>query len=454
MLEDHTAAFSRGDPQTVGGALDELVELERVKAAACARQAHLLALGVVLAEREAGCGGSGSSGSGDGDGGSDRRSGGDGSSAAGERRTVTFGPDSPARRRELVMRSFISEVGCALRLAEGTVGRLICDAQTLTLDLPDTLQALRSGQIAYRHAQILVQHALSLPPDARRGFEQHALPAAEKLTPARFDAGVKALRERLHPESIVVRHEQAAQTRCVFFEADRDGMAWLHHRLAAVDAMAIDDQLDQVARGMRSDEETRTHAQLRADALTEALLVGGGASSAIGRAAIVPTVVVTVPVLTLLGRSDDPAELEGFGPIDPETARELAARAPSFIRMLTDPDTGETLSVGRKRYYPSADMRLALRLADVTCRFPGCGRRAPRCELDHCAAWSDGGATTLDNLHHLCSKHHHLKHESNWTVSAGPARRLNWTSPAGRHYSTDPVSRATAPLPPLPIRRQ
>ncbi|WP_024477485.1 DUF222 domain-containing protein, partial [Arthrobacter sp. CAL618] len=47
-------------------------------------------------------------------------------------------------------------------------------------------------------------------------------------------------------------------------------------------------------------------------------------------------VFVTVPVMTLLG-GDAPGELEGYGPIDPETARQLAGHAPSFTRILTHP---------------------------------------------------------------------------------------------------------------------
>ncbi|WP_024477096.1 DUF222 domain-containing protein, partial [Arthrobacter sp. CAL618] len=47
-------------------------------------------------------------------------------------------------------------------------------------------------------------------------------------------------------------------------------------------------------------------------------------------------VFVTVPVMTLLG-GDTPGELEGYGPIDPETARKLAGHAPSFTRILTHP---------------------------------------------------------------------------------------------------------------------
>jgi hypothetical protein len=50
---------------------------------------------------------------------------------------------------------------------------------------------------------------------------------------------------------------------------------------------------------------------------------------------IAPTVFVTVPALTLVGRSDEPAVLEGYGPIDIDTARELAGRA---VGMESDPD--------------------------------------------------------------------------------------------------------------------
>ncbi|MGA1837392.1 DUF222 domain-containing protein [Herbiconiux sp. 11R-BC] len=164
---------------------------------------------------------------------------------------------------------------------------------------------------------------------------------------------------------------------------------------------------------------------------------------------ITPTVVLTVPALSLLGHDDGTAELHGFGPIDIDTARRLAARAPSFIRVLTHPETGETLSVGRTRYRPPPDMRLALLLDDESCRFPNCNRRAEACELDHTADWARGGETERANLHHLCAKHHHLKHDSSgWSVVAQAGRALDWRSPTGRHYVTLPrAPRRSSPRP-------
>ncbi len=151
------------------------------------------------------------------------------------------------------------------------------------------------------------------------------------------------------------------------------------------------------------------------------------------------TVVLTVPALSLLGRSDEPAVLEGHGPIDLETARELAAGAPSFIRVLTDPHTGAVLSVGRRRYQVPADLRTALEVRDGTCRFPGCSRRAARCDLDHSTAWAAGGSTSADNLAHLCRKHHRLKHMARWRLTQDPGGVLVWRTPSGREYRDEPA---------------
>jgi len=142
-----------------------------------------------------------------------------------------------------------------------------------------------------------------------------------------------------------------------------------------------------------------------------------GVADRISLGDIKPQVAVTVPVMTLLGLSDEPGDLAGHGPIDAHTARRLAAQAPSFLRILTHPETGAVLSVGRDRYAVPADLRSWLRLRDETCRFPGCSRRAQRCDIDHVKDWAHGGTTDHDNLIHLCRKHHRLKHTTGWTVS-------------------------------------
>jgi len=275
-----------------------------------------------------------------------------------------------------------------------------------------------------------------------------------------------------------VRAVRAVAERRVYLENADDGMAWLHHLLPAAEAHAAFDRLTRLARremrrpcadtdgrgsagagagagaGADGGPTHRTLAQSRSD-IASRLLLGGsvsgppgsrGAVSAVAEVdGIRPRVHVTVPVLTLLGLSESPAVLDGYGPIDGDTARRLAAWAPSFTRILTHPETGVVLSVGRTSYAVPADLRRFVELRDRTCRFPGCGTRARRCEIDHTVAWAGGGETAHDNLTALCARHHHLKHESTWSVRsprsgpAAPGRSiLEWTSPTGRTHTTEP----------------
>lgn len=153
---------------------------------------------------------------------------------------------------------------------------------------------------------------------------------------------------------------------------------------------------------------------------------------------IKPTVQITSPVLTTAGVSDAPGMLDGYGPIDPETAARIAVNAPSFTRILVQPDTGAVLSVGRNQYRVPADLKRAVRLRDGTCRAPGCGRRARACDLDHSVAWEDGGTTDVGNLACLCPHHHRMKHLPGWNLDHGPGGVLEWTTPDGKQYRTEP----------------
>jgi len=238
-------------------------------------------------------------------------------------------------------------------------------------------------------------------------------------------------------------------------------MAWLSAFLPAERASAIYERVSSVALGIKrtspGDDEPRTLTQLRADVLTDLLVDGVVDATGFGTG-VRATVHVTVPVERLLGVTTSgetptlsssafipPAELEGYGPIDDETARELAAGAPSFTRLLRHPESGAVLSVGRDRYSVPADLATALRIRDRTCRFPGCGRSAARSDIDHTVDWQFGGTTSIDNLAHLCPSHHQLKHRSDWRVSQEGGGMLRWRSPSGLTYVTHPEG---GPAPP------
>ena len=145
-------------------------------------------------------------------------------------------------------------------------------------------------------------------------------------------------------------------------------------------------------------------------------------------------VLVTVPVLSLLGVTEEPAMLDGYGPIPPSMARRLLAEgADSFYRVLTDPRDGAPLEIGRTSYRPTKALRQWLRLRDGKCPFPGCNNPSLDNEADHVLAWADGGTTGITNLGQPCRKHHRLKHATAWTpVGAAKDHPPGWISrPAG-----------------------
>ncbi len=354
--------------------------------------------------------------------------------------------------RLIARRSASAELACALRVTSRTADSLLARAATLMTSLPVTMEALRDGRVAFAHASVIADAADTLPAESRVEFERAMMPSAEAQNPARLTSRARILRERMHPESIAERRAEAMATRDVFVDPVADGMAWLSALLPAEKAYGAYRRLTLIAESLEDGHDAReaglgtgtriarrTLGNRRADALADLLITGEIDASGLG-VGMRAEVHVTVPVLTLLGQSGDaPATLEGYGPIDDDTARRLAATAPSFTRLLTHPETGVVLSVGRDRYRVPADLQTWLRVRDGTCRFPGCARSAARCDLDHTRDWQHGGATSHDNLAHLCRHHHRLKHQTGWTVVQEAGGVLRWRAPSGRTYSSEPA---------------
>ncbi|RNE56755.1 DUF222 domain-containing protein [Cryobacterium tepidiphilum] len=375
-------------------------------------------------------------------------------------------PLTPREREAWVLRAFATEIATRLHLSLSAAERLIAESEALVRHLPATLEAVESARISYRHAQVIIDQAQTLPREAWAEYEEAVLDDAAEFSVPHFRRRAVRARERMHPESIVQRTREATAKRRFGFEADADGMAWLHLLAPAARASAAFDRVDRIARSLQGARESRTLEQLRADVATVLLIDGKPDEAAEDdpKAAeggkrkksvwgIRPTVFVTVPVMTLLGKSDEPAVLDGYGPIDPETARDLAAHAPSFIRLLTHTETGVILSMGKTRYKVPKDLRLWLQKRDADCRSPWCDHSAFRSDIDHTEDWAKGGATDAVNLACLCDFCHRMKHLTTWTVTQGEHGVLEWTSPTGRKHITHPAvdlpTSATAPAQPV-----
>jgi hypothetical protein len=224
----------------------------------------------------------------------------------------------------------------------------------------------------------------------------------------------------------------------VSLEGEHDSMGTLAIYGPAADLQAVCDRLDAHARHLRAQPgEDRTLAQLRVDAAIDLLLHGETATS--GPRSGRPSVAITVPVMTLLGQGDEPAVLDGYGPIDPDTARRLAGDAPSWVRILTHPVTGTVLDVDRTTYRVPKALRRWLGVRDPVCIMPGCTRVARDCDIDHRLDWQYGGKTSADNTAPLCEPDHIVKTKSKWTLCRDPATGETWwITPTGLRVPTDP----------------
>jgi hypothetical protein len=150
---------------------------------------------------------------------------------------------------------------------------------------------------------------------------------------------------------------------------------------------------------------------------------------------------ITIPVLTLLGKDDEPATLDGTIPIDPSTARTLVANAPGFYRVLTDPITGSIVSFDDTYRYLPNSLRRAVQLIDGTCTGPWCNAPARETDGHHPDEWANSHNTSLANSALTCKKDHQLIHNTRWTMTKQPNGDKQWISPSGRIHHVPPHHR-------------
>ncbi|WP_166982887.1 DUF222 domain-containing protein [Paramicrobacterium fandaimingii] len=181
---------------------------------------------------------------------------------------------SPARVDELGFRAFVAEAAVMLRIPESTMRTQIEEATTLQRDLPQTRAALASGDISHQHVRRIIDQSWSLPRDAAAGFEAAVVPLAHTQTPAQFSRTARVTREKMHPESIVVRRKRAEEGRCVSFQPLHDGMASIELVHTADVATAIYNATMETARGLQSAGETRSLPQIAADVFADATVSG------------------------------------------------------------------------------------------------------------------------------------------------------------------------------------
>jgi hypothetical protein len=342
---------------------------------------------------------------------------------------------------EIAARLGISPLSAGLRLGLAT---------QLASPLSATAKMLATGAIDVSKARTIVDGCRHLDAATAVEVETAVLGQAPQLTNGRLKAAVRKAFISIDPA--------AAQQRCLYARSERgvwitpldDGVAELRAVLAAADAQPIHNVLTAAARASKAaGDETRTMGQLRADFLVAPF----GAALAAGElAGITPAKLgthrgrraelnVTVPASVIMGVSNAPGELVGYGPITADVCRELAIDS-NMRRLVTNPVDGTFLCADTKTYRPDAVLARHVEFRDQSCVFLGCPRPATRCHLDHSVRFPDGG-TTDENLGPLCEHHHGFKHALDDAFAKLKQRALQqpepgrfvWTMPTGHTYT-------------------
>ena len=375
------------------------------------------------------------------------------------------------------------EVAAALHIAPRTATARVHAGAAVVRDWPLLGEQIAAGRLTVAQAREIYEGVSVLSgsfDDAGEDLSdvavRHLVRLARDLPPARLRERVSRMVASLDPAAAARRRERAERDRTdVTIWAEPDGIACLSARGPALDAVAVRELIDTRAKAMRDSaavEDKRTLGQWRHAALLAAFGLApmgrqptgvtelpdiaatgtGDPHSIVDRPRV--EIRVVVPLTTLFGLTDAPGEIEGFGPLDAELVRALAADA-EWVRWVTDPVGDYLIDSGTKRF-PGARLARFLRDREGRCKHPSCGVRARHCDADHLPAYSAGGRTAATGMSPTCPRHNRHRDASRWHIEQeGPADPYGapeptWISPLGRRYETA-VARPLA-LDHIPLR--
>jgi len=383
------------------------------------------------------------------------------------------------------------EVAATLRCSVSVARDRLATAGALA-GVSAAVSAATDGSLRWWQLRRTADAVVTMPAAARAEVDRRiAEDAAAGRCASRFSARLTRAVVAADPAHADARHDESVADRRVTVRPVDSGMAWFGACVAAEDALTIGRCLDELADtepGGRwtpvdspaetpgaSRPDVRTLDQRRADALVglartvlddlHAAGVGrranesGGAPSGRRRGARRRAEVqLVVSAETVLGISDAPGDLGGYGPVGPAQARRIAHLAgTTWRRVLTDPATGVVLDRGRTAYAAAAPLAEHVRVRfGGRCTRPGCPQAGA--DLDHATAWQDGGTTGVGNLHPVCRGCHTAKH-TGWTVRIDRDGTTTWATPHGRSASTHPTDlrpedRVRTADPPLPAHER
>jgi len=322
----------------------------------------------------------------------------------------------------------ITEFATAIGLSSVGGRRFIGAAIETKHRLPRLWVRVMAGEVQVWKARRITEHTISLPPHAAAEVDQILAPVAHTCSFAEIervaDAAAKAADAEQEEED---RASSRPHLRIGLDDAKHNhGYVPVEGLLDLDDALALEAAIKAKAHALLTE-----HPELDLDT-RRAKALGLFADGAGERELVIYTHHDTRAAHGIVG-------VEGVSStgstITVEQLAEWCEHANTTVSIRPVLDLTETLRTDA--YAPTARMREQAILTCPTCVFPGCGRSARRCDLDHITAWHRGGRTESVNLAPLCRLHHRIKTHGGWTYTRPTLTTFVWTSPLGRTYTND-----------------
>jgi hypothetical protein len=326
-------------------------------------------------------------------------------------------------------------------------GRHLGLAKVLAGEMPHTLAALQHGLISEWRATLLARETLFLSREHRQLIDTHFCADPTQIEgwgDKRLSNEIQKIAYQLDPAGYTKRRGKAESERRVTCRPAPDAMARLTILGPVAQIVACYAALRKTADTGVATGDGRTHGQLMADTGVERLT---GQATATGVPVEINLIMTDRALLGDGKDSDEPAHLNGLGPIPADLARRLAVSAAEaekawLRRLYATPDTGRLIGMDSQRRIFPAGLAKFIEVRDQFCRTPWCD--APIRHIDHALPHHQDGATSEDNGNGLCEQCNYIRQAPGWEIrpEPGPRHTVRVTTPTGHSY------RSTAPAPP------
>ncbi|MER6975257.1 DUF222 domain-containing protein [Nocardioides sp. NPDC000445] len=356
------------------------------------------------------------------------------------------GAGVPARR---LGEGVASQVALARRVSPEKGAKLLGLAKVLIAEMPHTFALMKAGLFSQWQATILARETACLSLEDRRVIDSELCATGPDGEPARavsmglrqLENAAKRLAITLDQASVVARAASAVKDRRVSLRPAPDTMTWLGALLPVKDGVAVFAALDQAAKAAAAAGDERTRGQVMADTLVDRIT---GRSTTGAKPRIEVKIVMTDD--SLINTNNQPAMVEGYGPVPAAWARETLNDAEVFVRrLLTDPAGRLVAMESRSRKAPEGLAEFIATRDGGICRTNGCD--APIRNVDHVERHADGGTTSAENLQGLCERCNQAKEALGWQARPGPDGSIITITPTGHTYTSPPPD-TWAPDPP------